>query len=72
MNFKLTISPAIEVVSPFIEFKFKTKVEAEAASNTCADLLLFMQDKAQIMDDYSNSFVISEKNLVTGQWDDLD
>ncbi len=69
MNFKLTISPAIEAGNPFIQFMFESKLEAEAASNTCADLLLFMQDKAGVMDDYSNSFVVEQK--IDGEWVDL-
>lgn len=71
MNFKLTISPAIEADgNPFKQFMFETKLEAKAASSTCADLLLFMRDQAKVMDNYSNFFVIEEK--INGEWVDLE
>lgn len=70
MDFKLTICPAIEAGNPFIQIMFETKKEAETASDACADLLLFMQDKAKVMDDFSNSFVIEEK--INGEWGELD
>lgn len=70
MNFRLTISPAIEAGNPFKQFMFDSLREAEAASNTCADLLLFMQDKAGVMEDFSNSLIIEEK--INGEWVEVD
>jgi len=66
MKYALTIYPAVEAGNPSKRFMFETAAEVEAASNTCADLLLFMQDMAKVMDDYSNMFVIEQK--INGEW----
>jgi len=70
MNFKLTIFPAMELKDTYMTAFFETKEEMLAAENTCADLLLFMQDKAKIMDDYSNMFCKEEKDGC--DWTSLD
>ena len=61
MKYKLTIFPALEA-GPFKTFHlFETLEEMHAAANTTADTLLFLQDQAKLMDDYSNLFVKEEK-----------
>ncbi len=62
MKYRLTVIPAIELpkASLLKTFLFETLTEASAAKNSCADLLLFMQDKG-IMKDYSNIIFIEEK-----------
>jgi len=70
MKFSLTIYPAVEAGNPSVRFMFETKLEADAARNTCADLLLFIQDKAKVMEDYSNIFTLEEKR--NGEWVGLD
>ncbi len=70
MNFRLTIFPALEAGNPSASYLFTSKCEMEAAENTCADLLLFMQDKAKIMDDYSNMFL--KEQHIDGEWQEMD
>lgn len=70
MKFKLTIHPAIEAGNQSIEFMFDTELEAQAAHESCADLLLFLQDTAHVMQDFSNMFVIEEK--INGEWVELE
>jgi hypothetical protein len=66
-NYKLIIHPVVET-SPntFTSFEFETLPEAKAASYACADLLLFLQDKAGVMRDEANMFVLCE--LIDGEW----
>jgi hypothetical protein len=71
MKFKLEITPAFEVSGKFISFEFETAKEMLAAKNTCADLLLYMQDKLKIMPDYSNSFDMCECSE-DGEWYDYE
>lgn len=70
MNYQLTIFPAIEAGNPSIEFMFETAEQMVTAKDTAADLLLFMQDKAKVMDDYSNIFLMEEK--VDGDWEEYE
>jgi len=70
MNFSLTIIPAVEAGNASKRFMFESKVELFAARDTCADLLLFMQDKAKVMNDYSNCFIAEEK--IDGEWMSID
>jgi hypothetical protein len=70
MKFKLTIHPAIEAGDSWEIYRFETKAELKAASYTASCLLLFMQDKAGVMDDYSNAFI--EEELVDGEWQEID
>lgn len=70
-NFSLTIIPAIEAGGGNKEFLFKSLDELVAARETCADMLLFMQNTLKIMDDYSNCF-ISEKRISASEWIELD
>ena len=70
MNFKLTIHPAIEAGNSWEIYRFETKAELKAASETASCLLLFMQDKAKIMDDYSNMFI--EEELIDNEWSEIE
>lgn len=66
MRYCMTIYPAIEAGNPSIRFLFETAEQMIVAKNTAADLLLFMQDKARVMNDYSNCFDFEEK--INGDW----
>ena len=70
MKFKLVIYPAIEAGNPSVEYKFETRKEMMAALDTCASLLIFMQDKAQVMDDFSNALIMYK--FVNGEWTEID
>jgi hypothetical protein len=69
MNYKLTIHPAMEAGEFWTIFRFETEAELNAARHTAADLLLFIQDKAMVMDDYSNMFI--SEALVDGEWEEI-
>lgn len=75
MEFKLTIYPALEGMRiggdvPYETFKFETKRELMAAKYCAADLLLFLQDKIKVMDDYSNIFLCEE--FIDGEWEEIE
>lgn len=70
MDFRLTICPAVEGGRSSISFVFETKKELIAAKNTAADLLLFLQIKIKVMDDYSNIFISEEK--VGHDWEKIE
>ena len=71
MDFRLTIYPSCEECPETCNsFLFETKAELDAASDTCADLLLFMQDKAKIMEDHSNVFISEQK--IGGEWVEIE
>jgi hypothetical protein len=70
MNYKMTVFPAIEAGNPSVRFLFETAEQMVCAKDTAAGLLLFMQDQAQVMDDYSNMFVLEEK--VNGDWEEYE
>lgn len=70
MKYKLTIHPNIDNASEiYTTFRYETLQELKAGKDTAADLLLFLQDKAKLMNDYSNMFVCEE--LVNGDWVEL-
>lgn len=69
-NFSLTIIPAIEAGCASKRFLFESVIELQAARDTCADLLLYMQDILKIMNDYSNCFIVEQK--IDGEWVELD
>lgn len=69
MKYKLTIHPAMEAGEFWQVFRFETEAELDAARNTAADLLLFMQNKAKVMDNYSNMFI--SEVLVDGEWEEI-
>lgn len=70
MKYRLVIYPAIEAGNPSTRFLFETKEELDAAHNSCASLLLFMQDMAKVMSDYSNCFICEKQ--VNGEWEEID
>ncbi len=70
MKYKLTIHPALEAGDFWEIYRFETKAELKAASETASCLLLFMQDKAGVMEDYSNMFI--EEELVNGEWEEIE
>ena len=71
MDYKLIVHPVCDTApNTFTTFMFETLLEVKAASNACADLLLFLQDKAQVMRDESNMLVICE--LVDGEWEEVE
>jgi hypothetical protein len=50
--------------------QFETKQELLVAKNSCADLLIFLQDQLRAMDDESNMFICEE--FIDGEWEELD
>lgn len=70
MNYKLTIHPCMEAGEFWEKFLFETEAELNAARNTAADLLLFIQDKAHVMGDYSNMFI--SEVFVDGEWEEIE
>jgi hypothetical protein len=69
MPYKLTIYPVMDTnVEACATFKFATKDEMLAGKNTCADLLLYLQDQIGAMDDESNMFTCEE--FVDGEWEE--
>lgn len=70
MKYRLTIWPALEVGAQEIEFLFETAEQMVVAKKTCADLLLFMQDKMKAIPDYSNTFDMEE--FIDGEWEEYE
>lgn len=71
MNYRMIIFPAIgKAGNSSITFVFETAEQMVVARNTAADLLLFLQDKAKVMEDYSNAFILEEK--VSGEWEEYE
>ena len=70
MNFKLTVHPCLEsAFEAYTSMKFETKQELLAAKNSCANLLLFLQDQLGAMDDESNMFICEQ--FIDGEWEEL-
>jgi hypothetical protein len=71
LPFRLTIAPAVELgVDKSKEFFFKTKEELFAATNTAADLLLYLINDLDIMPDYSNIF--DTEQYVGDYWEEVE
>ena len=69
MNYRLTIYPAMELGNELYKiFTFETEGEMLTARDSMADLLLFLQDQAKVMHDYSNLFVLEQQ--LEGEWTD--
>ena len=62
----MNVHPAIEAGNHFKKFMFETPEQMIVARDAIADMLIFLQDHAKVMDDYSNVFSILEK--VDGEW----
>ena len=65
-QFKLTVYPALEIKDLWTIFKFETLEEMEAAAYGMSMLLIFIQDQAKLMGDYSNMFI--REQLKNGEW----
>jgi hypothetical protein len=70
MSFKLTVIPALELDTKGITFTFNTREELEAASNSCALLILHLQDSLNVMKDYSGFHI--KEYLEDGEWIELE
>jgi hypothetical protein len=57
-NYRLSIRPAIEKTTLELVCDFESAAEMVAAKDTAASLLLFLQDSANVMKDYSNFFLM--------------
>ena len=66
MKFKLTVYPALEIKDLWTTLTFETLEEMEGAVYGMSMLLIFIQDKAKLMDDYSNVFI--RERLHNGEW----
>ena len=70
-EWRLIIYPcACRYPNKFKEYEFATYAEALAAHDTCADMLIFIQDEIEMMPDSMNLFVICK--LVDGEWIDIE
>lgn len=70
MKFKLTITPALEVTSSCMTTHFETAEQMMTAKDTCANLLLFLQEDLDVLPDYSNMFVMEE--YIDGEWEEYE
>jgi len=70
VKYRLTITPAFEVSSKAISFEFEAEDQMLAAKDSCADLLLFIQDAVGAMAGYSNIFEMEE--LIDGEWEEYE
>lgn len=70
MNYRMTIHPALEAGNHTVKFGFETAEQMIAAKDVAAGLLLFLQDTAGVMKDYSNVFFLEEK--INGEWEEYE
>lgn len=70
MNYKMTVYPAIEAGMNNIVFIFETVDQMLVSKDVSADLIWFIQDKMQVMNDYSNMFLLEEN--IDGEWIEYD
>jgi len=71
VRFKLTIYPCLDSArDAYTTQFFESRKQVVASKNSCADLLLFLQDKLRVMNDESNIFICEE--LIDGEWQDMD
>ena len=70
MKYRLTITPALEVTSRSIQFKYETAEQMVTAKDTASRLLLFVQDNLKLMLDYSNMFEMEE--MIDGMFEEYD
>jgi len=63
--------PAVIFASDMRMLKqFKTKEEAFAAVNACADMLLMLHDDLHLMEDYLNMGGVEE--IIDGEWQEIE
>ena len=70
MKYRMTIHPALEAGDYIVKFGFETAEQMVVAKDVAAGLLLFLQDTAGVMKDYSNVFFLEE--LVDGEWEEYE
>ena len=73
-KFRLIIWPALELdkLEPkdFLEFEFESAEQMVVAMNTAADLLLFLQTEPEVMQEYSNAFLMYE--FIDSAWEEYE
>ena len=70
-GFRLTVYPVMDInMDASKNFEFSTHEEMMAAKNAIADMLLYLQDDLEVMNDFSNMFVL-EQNC-DGDWEEID
>ena len=73
-KFRLIIWPALELdirtKGFYKEFEFESSEKMVVAMNTAADLLLFIQTEPEVMQDYSNAFLMYE--FIDGAWEEYE
>ena len=70
MKYRMTIFPAIEAGDHEVKFGFETAEQMLVSRDIAAGLLLFLQDTAQVMNDYSNVFILEEN--IDGEWEEYE
>jgi hypothetical protein len=70
MKYRMTIHPALEAGNHTVKFGFETAEQMIVAKYVAAGLLLFLQDTAVVIKDYSNVFFLEE--LVDGEWEEYE
>lgn len=70
MKYRMTIIPALEAGNHEVKFGFETAEQMLCAQEVAAGLLLFLQDTAGVMEDYSNVFILKEE--IDGEWQEYE
>ena len=70
MKYRMTIYPALEAGNHTVKFGFETAEQMVVAKDVAAGLLLFLQDTAGVMRDYSNVFLLEEQ--IDGEWEEYE
>ncbi len=65
-NYRLIVYPAMELTNKNKTFLFETAEQMTVSKDTLAHFLLFLQDEAKAMSDYSNCFLMEEN--IDGEW----
>ena len=65
-KWRVCVIPSLEGGGQSMELVYPMRVQAMAASDAMASLLLFLQDTVCVMPEHSNVFWIEE--LVEGEW----
>lgn len=70
MKYRMIIHPALEAGNHVVKFGFETAEQMVVAKDVAAGLLLFLQDTAGVMNNYSNLFFLEE--LIDGEWEEYE
>ncbi len=70
MKYRMTIHPALEAGNYAVKFGFETTEQMLVAKDVAAGLLLFLQDTAGVMKDYSNVFFLEHQ--IDGEWEEYE